>query len=994
MRFDIRLWLLLTALPLMAGCPDKGPRDRGGDPLVAANGPKLLSVNFDDPIAPAFVAAPVSLTAAKNETVSFALQVSRLPKPTDKGAAVLRMQPLRMSAGKDAADRIEAVQYKAYQLVPMPVDLNRAGFVRHTGLELAAGERRLPKALPRALLPLPVDKGMVNLSALRDPGDPRNPAGRSSGSGEPALLWIDLSVPELAKPGEYQTTFELLEGSAVASTLVVNLKVNDFALPADRHLLLVGRLEWESLKRLYPALFETVRPEWMTRQNPGYSKALKVLDDLVALGQQHRTQVIVPQLQPQVKWAANVPPRVTWTDFDSVTQRWLSGEAFEDKVPLGYWPLPVTENLHNYDVASRMQYWAAAAAHFDQRDLLKHSAVPLERTGTPSAARASTVESFRLSGEAGAVLASNPRLRVNVPLEDDQIQFADANNPGLIKESDTPRLITAGAGLVFGAPSGAWPRDIAKPPHWLRTDMPGLVPYVGAGGDERDVRLWAWLAFLRDAELIQWPGTLPSHDDPSLPADPNELIWFYPGEWFGLDEPVPTVQLKWLRRCEQDYEYLYLARERQEKIRTVVMARLITKPVQIPLAAAPDPTYALMCGTTDLRAWEDVKVLLAESILLRPPGEQPDENRVMDLNGRTLQWAVPQERPLLLARTTQWGWGVNPMGGNWVDLRLGVDIYNAADQRLMGALQWSAVPPQSGWVIRPQPVVIPPNKAIGVFNVQRFDMDANVHLDGVTRESRKPIDLLFTNDLTGRQSLLRVVAPVAITDRRGPQPLKIDGSLEDWSEADAIQDGPMVRMLNRPAIQRLELQYASTPTNLYSGWSQDNLYLAFKLSGLQPISPGITAERNFVDYQFRRAWGEDLCQVLVQAVYQDGTEGPILHLVCKPRGGWFVERKVDPKQNAIPWQAVVGEAIRYAAQTKAEPGGNTLWFGELAIPWAAINDARHQGNRPTLLRFNFVQHKDATGESASWAGPIDFGRDENFTGLLYVRDPAAAAGAR
>jgi hypothetical protein len=291
--------------------------------------------------------------------------------------------------------------------------------------------------------------------------------------------------------------------------------------------------------------------------------------------------------------------------------------------------------------------------------------------------------------------------------------------------------------------------------------------------------------------------------------------------------------------------------------------------------------------------------------------------------------------------------------------------------------------------------MIPPNKAIGVFNVQRFDMDANVHLDGVTRESRKPIDLLFTNDLTGRQSLLRVVAPVAISDRRGPQPLKIDGSLEDWSESDAIQDGPLVRMLNRPAIQRMELQYATTPTYLYSGWSQDSLYLAFKLSGLQPISPGITADRNFVDSQFRRAWGEDLCQVLVQAVYLDGTEGPILHLVCKPRGGWFVERKVDPKQNAIPWQAVVGEAIRYGAQTKAEPsgGGNTMWFGELAIPWTAINDARHQGNRPTLLRFNFVQHKDATGESASWAGPIDFGRDENFTGLLYVRDPAAA-GAR
>jgi hypothetical protein len=29
-----------------------------------------------------------------------------------------------------------------------------------------------------------------------------------------------------------------------------------------------------------------------------------------------------------------------------------------------------------------------------------------------------------------------------------------------------------------------------------------------------------------------------------------------------------------------------------------------------------------------------------------------------------------------------------------------------------------------------------------------------------------------------------------------------------------------------------------------------------------------------------------------------------------------------------------------------------------------------------------------TGESASWAGPVDSGRDEHFTGLLFLRDPA------
>ena len=67
----------------------------------------------------------------------------------------------------------------------------------------------------------------------------------------------------------------------------------------------------------------------------------------------------------------------------------------------------------------------------------------------------------------------------------------------------------------------------------------------------------------------------------SAEADPDETTWFYPGHWFGVDEPVPTVQLKWLRRAQQDYQYLRMAKERGEVLNALVMARLITKPVEM-----------------------------------------------------------------------------------------------------------------------------------------------------------------------------------------------------------------------------------------------------------------------------------------------------------------------------------------------------------------------------------------------------------------------------
>ena len=191
-------------------------------------------------------------------------------------------------------------------------------------------------------------------------------------------------------------------------------------------------------------------------------------------------------------------------------------------------------------------------------------------------------------------------------------------------------------------------------------------------------------------------------------------------------------------------------------------------------------------------------------------------------------------------------------------------------------------------------------------------------------------------------------------------------------------------MLNRPAIQKLDLQNASTPTQIYSGWTRDDLLFAFQVNGVQ--AGGNRMASNFVEYQFRRAWGEDVCEMLVQPVYDDGTAGPLLYIPCKLFGLGQIERKLNPKQNANPWEAVVGEAIRYAATNETKEG-NVIWRAEIAIPWNAMNDPKHVGVRPTLLRFNFVQHKNATGESASWAGPIDFGRDENFTGLIYLRDP-------
>ncbi|MDB5295186.1 MAG: hypothetical protein JWO31_1169, partial [Phycisphaerales bacterium] len=512
------------------------------------------------------------------------------------------------------------------------------------------------------------------------------------------------------------------------------------------------------------------------------------------------------------------------------------------------------------------------------------------------------------------------------------------------------------------------------------------------GGDEQDVRLWAWLAFLRRADQVVFDQVLPARREADAPADPGDLVWFYPGEWFGRTEPVPTVQLKWLRAAEQDYEYLTLARRRGQGVNALWMARVLTKPVQVQPGQSADPAYALMTGTTDPKAWADARRLLARAIVLPPA---PDSSTVGDaddspdaraarytLDNEVLQWARPQEQPLLIGRTTTWSWARPARRDDppRVTLDLGLDVYNAADvNQERNHLRWASMP--AGWEVRPQPTPVP---ALETYRVLRAGLTAAFDPAKITPAAQQPADLELAVESKEVKfvSKLRLALPVASSDRREGR-FALDGKLEDWTPADRIQDGPLVRMLARPAVLGQRLEPASTATQLYTNWTPANLYLAFGLNGVGGTGgaggPGGNRNFNFVEYQNRRAWGEDLCEALVQPVYADGTSGAALHVVCKPNGTVRIERKAAPT-DPDGWVPHEGADVQYVTYV-----GEGRWTGELAIPWELMRDAKR--GMPTLLRFNFAQHRQAAGEDASWAGPVDFGRDDALTGLLYLTAP-------
>lgn len=942
----------------LTGCPD-GPIS-AGPPTPAAATSALDPVDLSNPIRPVISDQPVQLHAAQNEWTTFALQVSNV---WPKRPLAIRLSALRSTAGTE----IGLDQLSAYQILSMPVEVN-PGYVRHTGLNSAN------RNIPKALVAKPIENGSIQLNSLRDPADPINASAHPNGAS--VMLWFDLHVPPYAAAGEYSGSCKLVDpaGHMVGEVLPIDLTVYDFALPVARHLQMVGQADWDRLAALYPAEFgDTITPSLINRGDPRYYRTITTLDQMMSLSEERRALLVLPGLHPIVKWPAGSGPQIDWKEFDSLVGPWMNGELFVDRVPLRYWPLPEAPSLGRFDSKSRADYWAAAANHFEQLGWLDRAPVWL---GNQNASTSAQTQADALCDEAKRILAGNRQAKVALPLQDEQVAAATQR----IAPSDLSRLITAGAPLISSVrASGSNPAAETRD-HWMRTDLPGLVPYAGSGSDERDVRVWAWLAFLRHANMIVWDHALPMVDSPNDPADPNTLTWFYPGQWFGVRGPVPTIQLAWLRRAQQDYEYLWLAAQRGEVINALQMARLISKPVEIQPGQTADPVYALLTGTTSQQAWDRAQALLAETILLRKPGQAANEDRQRALYIETLQWAQPQERPQILARSAKWTIDATPhpqpqrIPGNWLRLELSLDIYNASDVTPdKNALQWNAPPPQSGWEVRPQPIDV---SRLQTYHVQPASLSANFDLNHISPDATKPLELKFINGFTRATYPLRVRVPVAICERH-EGPLSIDGKLDDWSDADALQDGPLVLMMNRPDVQKQELKLVEGSSKIYSSYGRDNFYLAFSLDGL---TSNEHEAHNDVYYQARRAWGEDLCEVLIQPVYRDNSLGPVLHVVCKPNGADWTEQKDAAAEFGQGWRAREGAAVRYATTT-----GDGRWSGELGIPWRLINAPNKDA--PVLLRFNFSQHRQRNCESASWCGPVDFGRDQNLMGVLYLHDP-------
>jgi hypothetical protein len=957
-------WLLHSAvcvflLVAVLGCPK--------DPSTSVNavtlGPAVVAIDLSSPTQPVNLSDKIRVSSAKNADCSFTMRLDSSQFPA---RPALHFAPFAMADHRAGS----GLTLSAYQVLSAPVNLDDAAYVRQTGQSATQAN------VPRVLLPLPITKDGVDLTAARDPLHPaQSHVGNQSG---PILIWIDIHIAAQTPPGEYTSRCDLVDnrpnqnqpGPSIGN-LTVQLLVDNLTLPIEPHLHFSAPLEWDALAGIYPDLFQLTTPRLLNRSGEEHRAAvLKKIDSYLQLAHENKADFYVTRLQPIVKWPLGRLPEADWTDFDAVVLPWMNGSAFSDHRPVAFWPLPTPDSLAGFDLASRIQYWQVAAEHFYQANWLERCPVMLN-SEVPG--RINEAESLLLCAEARQILATNPRVITLLPLHDDQTDLASDGNPNGINPDTTARLLTAAPGLVCLSPMRDWPASALPPRHWIDAiARDGSCDITGIAC-EQGLRTLAATAFTRDASLILCGNPLPGRTN--APARADQLIWCYPGEAFGVDYPLATLQLKWMRQAEQDYEYLLLASQQKDHASVLKMAQLIAKPVQLQPGQHNQPIFNLLAGNSDPHASEEARQLLvARLTATRSISAQTDPAQL-----QTLRWFAQRQQPRLVATAVQWMWNLEPGAsaqdaGHWIDALVGVDIYNPAEEMPSGnTLQWTNT--AGGWETHPDVLDIP---SLAQYQVHQVTTHARFNLDKITADSRQPLQLSFVDGFTGQTVPCKLSLPIAKSERR-KLPLNLDGELDDWFAADAIQlDEPLIRMMNRPALQSSELEPADSLASIYTSWSDDNFYLAFRLGDV--TATDLHSTRNFVKYDHGRAWGEDLCEILIQPIYLDNTLGPTMHVVCKPAGNW-VEQQAASSTSIMPWQDFEASGLRYASGVDPK---QKIWRGEIAIPWKALA-AKGRG-RPALLRFNFIQHQQSNAQSASWAGPIDESRDGSLAGLLMLKE--------
>ncbi|MCH7719959.1 MAG: DUF4091 domain-containing protein [Planctomycetes bacterium] len=914
-------------------------------------GPRIKVFLFAEPPAHPEMQRPIdriTLAGAIGETVSVHLALSAIDKPID--GITVELDPLASPHYVIPADAITLYRSLAVELEAYP------GW--HVRLIPPSQHRgRIPDVL------VPLDAAPL--------GPPWSIA-----PDEPNTLWVDVHIPDNTRPGRYEATLSIGRSGNVLASIPVSLTVWPFKLPDHPDGALIAPLDHQAIFRHHVTLDgQPYDPLTLWGDGPLAAELDGLLNKTMVMLQAHMLTPVLHRLRPIVKLGSGEQVRVDWTEYDRVAGPYLDGDAFENRVPLFRWPIPLDDTFpmrrtvgeQSSPASSRMlqDYLADAAEHFASRGWLERCYVELPGTRTLTAAGHESAAYF------GPI-----------------IKAADARLPRMVGRFPQDMAPFGWEGFPY-EPIGEYV-DIWCPPaqyfdvqtmerevdagreRWFQADRPPFSGSVSIAAASPSQRSLAWQMYRYHAAAVMlppinhWPGRgEPVSAQRCLSYDENTLI--YPGSVAGTSEPLPSVRLKQLRRGMQDLAYVRLL----ESLGGGHVAEVLAESL-VPFAVSDAYGAHFSDGRAggwerDPAVWSLARRILAEEIRRRiagPAGQSPQQVTHAAVEWRRFLEATRQvDLRVDGVRVRETG----PASLGAVVIECIATVSNRTRKPLEGRLRFGDLP--VGWQSPVDGVAI---ETIAPGRTRRVVLRADTGVMTWSRNSVQDLPMVLETIDEERQTYQARLAflAAATTDH----PIRLDGDLSDWPGGAGNQAGDFVLIsADGGSVNRSESRPRSR-TEVMVARDRDYLYFAFNCYADSPWTRS-AVRRSYVQYEDGIPVGEELVEILIDP-YNAGTRdtGDLYHVVFTSSGS-LCERGVGtdpPTGRREVWAADVQHAVAYH---------DDRWVVEARIPMAAF-DAH--ARRQRIWGINFTRFDAVHQEFSTWSGAQQNAYDPLALGNLVI----------
>ena len=887
----------------------------------------------------------VLLNAAANETVSFQIILDSMSDT---------LTNIRLSASDFISQSTPSDSFKASSI----------SFYKQHSIVVSKFPAWYLRMIPRYAKPI----GFYD--ALEDITNEQN---LSLNKNSRLAVWVDLPIPKPVQGGNYKAEIAISTSNGELKKIPIKLHVHNFILPDAKPFRVSASFDHRDIFREFITLEgKPYIPVKLNSDRPETKAGIALTKELIKRAHKHKIDLFDRNLHPRLTRNHFGKLKFDWSSFDIIAKDFLTGKAFEDKIPLSSWAIPVNQNwpaAENYGSAESKMYRETIAEiaretknHFAQlsaSDAL--FAWPCRNLPRKVSNYKSYLKYAKIIRAVSSSIPCMTHLPVNPP---SQLDWAVPANFKDYTDIYAPPAELATTDLLNVA--------MHKSPlagHWLIPNTPPYLPTLEQAGLPADARSLAWFATKYKCKGIFLPAVL-NWSKTNL----YNCKLFYSGKKFGAPNKIlSSIRLKRFRRGMQDVCYLWILRQQNMNPIAKFAQNAIAR-YAISDAWGDNFQDAHLAGwQQDIHSWSEFKPILArkiESNFANPNSKlslsTAEKQTWRNFFQNSCQIKVERIYTTLTSGSLpkeEFKNAVFHDQSQHYRATITLELFNQFPANMKNVkVQIFNLP--EGWIA-----------PVKEYKIVKFPAggrrSASIAIEGlsipVTADGKIPVKIaIFADSIPTREieTTISILKPA-----KTQAEILVDGAISEWKIANLSQASNFKMLGNLGKKNAL----ARKQTLVYSLQDGKNLYFAFKCE-TSPNQKLICNPTNFLTYDQLLIKSEDVVEIVLNPNGSAITPADLLHFVIKSNGA-VIQHK------GIACSPRLGKFKPLAVNSKvAVKKYKHFWIAEIAIPKSEIPKQTSK-----FWKVNFSRYDTANIEASNWAGVWRYYYNPSAMGTLLLK---------